>query len=50
MNDYWVRPLFTAPSLAVWSSSLVTVQSTFTVTGFVDQLPTWSITPVTPTG
>ena len=50
MKHYWVRPLFTAPSLAVWSSSLVTVQSTFTVTGFVDQLPTWSITPVTPTG
>jgi len=45
LSDYWVRPLFTAPSLVVWSSSLVTVQSSFTVTGFVDQLPTWSITP-----
>lgn len=48
MSDYWVRPLFTAPSLAVWSSTLVTVQSSFTETGFVDQLPTWSITPSAP--
>ena len=48
MSAYWVRPLFTAPSLVVWSSSLVTVQSSFAVTGFVDQLPTWSIAPVTP--
>ena len=45
LSDYWVRPLFTAPSLVVWSSSLATVQSSFTVTGFVDQLPTWSIAP-----
>jgi ABC-type transport system substrate-binding protein len=48
MSDYWVRPLFTAPSLAVWSSSLVTVQNSFTVTGFVDQLPLWSLSPTTP--
>jgi peptide/nickel transport system substrate-binding protein len=45
LSDYWVRPLFTAPSLVVWSSSLVTVQSSFTVPGFVDQLPSWSIAP-----
>jgi len=45
LSDYWVRPLFTPPSLVVWSSSLVTVQSSFTVTGFVDQLPSWSIAP-----
>ncbi|HVB50276.1 MAG TPA: ABC transporter substrate-binding protein [Acidimicrobiales bacterium] len=49
MKDYWVRPLFTAPSLAVWTSTLVTVQNSFTVTGFVDQLPTWSIAPLAPT-
>ena len=45
LSDYWVRPLFTAPSLVVWSNSLVTVQSSFAVAGFVDQLPTWSIAP-----
>jgi peptide/nickel transport system substrate-binding protein len=49
MKDYWVRPLFTAPSLAVWTSTLVTVQNSFTVAGFVDQLSTWSIAPVAPT-
>ncbi len=47
MTQYWVRPLFTTPSLAVWSSSLVTVQNSFTVSGFVDQLPTWSKAPPT---
>jgi peptide/nickel transport system substrate-binding protein len=45
LSNYWVRPLFTAPSLVVWSSSLATVQGSFTVTGFVDQLPSWSIVP-----
>jgi ABC-type transport system substrate-binding protein len=45
LTNYWVRPLFTAPSLVVWSNTLATVQSSFAVTGFVDQLPTWSIVP-----
>lgn len=49
MTDYWVRPLFTAPSLAVWSSGLVLVNGSFTVQGFVDQIPTWSLTPPSPT-
>ncbi len=43
MRNYWVRPLFTPPSLVVWSSSLVTIQNSFSVAGFVDQVPTWSI-------
>lgn len=45
MRNFWVRPLFTLPSLAAWSSSLATVQNSFAVAGFVDQLPTWSIAP-----
>ncbi len=49
MTNYWVRPLFTAPSLAVYTSTLVTVANSFTEAGFVDQLPTWSIVPPTPT-
>jgi peptide/nickel transport system substrate-binding protein len=48
MHNFWVRPLFTPPSLAVWSSSLVTVQNSFSVAAFVDQVPTWSITPLLP--
>jgi hypothetical protein len=47
MNDFWVRPLFTAPSLTVWSSTLTPVSSSFVVSGFVDQIPTWSKVPVT---
>jgi peptide/nickel transport system substrate-binding protein len=49
MNDYWVRPLFTAPSLVVWSKSLVPVNGSFTLTGFVDQAPLWSLLPPSPT-
>ena len=50
MRNYWARPLFTAPSIVVWSSSLVTVQNSLSVAGLVDQVPTWSIAPpLTPT-
>ncbi len=47
MNDFWVRPLFTAPSLSIWSGTLSPVVSSFLVAGFVDQLPTWSKVPIT---
>jgi ABC-type transport system substrate-binding protein len=47
MNDFWVRPLFTAPSLSIWSGTLTPVVSSFLVTGFVDQIPTWSKVPIT---
>ena len=42
LNDFWVRPLFTAPSLTIWSSTLAPVTNSFVVPGFVDQIPTWS--------
>jgi ABC-type transport system substrate-binding protein len=47
MTNYWVRPLFTAPSLIVWTGTLAPVQGSFTLSGFVDQIPTWSLTPPT---
>lgn len=50
MDDFWVRPLFTPPTLAVWSTALSTVASTYSVAGFVDQLPTWTILPATSSG
>jgi len=47
MTDFWVRPLFTAPTLVVWSSSLEAVNGSFTLAGFVDQVPLWStVSPV----
>lgn len=47
MDEFWVRPLFTPPSLAVWSASISTVAATYSVAGFVDQLPTWTVLPAT---
>jgi ABC-type transport system substrate-binding protein len=48
MRNFWVRPLFTPPSLVVWSSSLATVLNSISVAGLVDQVPTWSIAPPSP--
>jgi hypothetical protein len=47
MTDYWVRPLFTAPTLVVWANALTPVQSSFTLPGLVDQVPAWSMMPPT---
>jgi peptide/nickel transport system substrate-binding protein len=45
---YWVRPLFTPPSIQAWSNTLVGVTTSFSVPGLVDQLPLWTISaPVT---
>jgi ABC-type transport system substrate-binding protein len=42
-KNYWLRPLFTPPSLQAWSTSLVGVTTSFSVPGLVDQLPAWTI-------
>ncbi len=42
-KSYWVRPLFTPPSLQAWSTSLVGVTTSFSVPGLVDQIPGWTI-------
>jgi peptide/nickel transport system substrate-binding protein len=47
MTDYWVRPLFTAPTLVVWTNTLTPVQTSFTLPGLVDQVPSWSLAPAT---
>lgn len=47
MTTFWVRPLFTAPMLTIWSTTLSSVANSFTVGGFVDQVPTWSRLPTT---
>lgn len=49
MTDFWVRPLFTAPTLTIWSTQLSSVANSFTVAGFVDQLPSWTKLPATST-
>lgn len=47
LNAYWVRPLFTVPNVESWSSSLTNVVASYLTTGLVDQIPTWSIIPLT---
>ena len=48
VDSYWVRPLFTEPSLMAWANTVGTVEPTYSIPGLVDQLPTWTtITPVT---
>jgi hypothetical protein len=44
LNSYWVRPLFTSPSLLEWSNTLSGVNPSFSISGVLDQLPTWSLT------
>jgi peptide/nickel transport system substrate-binding protein len=49
LKSYWVRPLFTPPSLVEWSNDLATVYPCLSVPGFLDQVSGWTISPV-PTG
>jgi peptide/nickel transport system substrate-binding protein len=42
LNSYWIRPLFTAPSLVEWSDVLVGVTGSLSVPGFLDQLTGWN--------
>ena len=46
MKSYWVRPLFTPPSLVEWTNSLATVYPCLSVVGFLDQATGWTISPV----
>lgn len=47
MDLFWVRPLFTPPSLELWSTPLSTVAPAYSVEGFLDQLPSWTVVPTT---
>ena len=42
MTSFWVRPLFTPPSLMEWSNNLVGVTGASSVPGFMDQVPNWT--------
>jgi ABC-type transport system substrate-binding protein len=46
LKSYWVRPLFTPPSLVEWSNDLATVYPCLSVPGFLDQVSGWTISPV----
>jgi peptide/nickel transport system substrate-binding protein len=42
---YWVRPLFTSPSLLAWTNTLTGVTTSFSVPGLLDEEPIWSLAP-----
>jgi glutathione transport system substrate-binding protein len=42
LNEFWVRPLFTAPSLVEWSNNVSGVTGSLSVIGFVDEITGWN--------
>ena len=42
MTSFWVRPLFTSPSLEEWASSISGVVGGLSVSGFLDQETSWN--------
>jgi ABC-type transport system substrate-binding protein len=49
-NSYWVRPLFTSPSLLAWNNTLTGVTTSFSVPGLLDEVPNWTVAPPTTQG
>jgi len=49
-SSYWVRPLFTSPSLLAWTNTLAGVTTSFSVPGLLDEVPNWTVGPPTTTG
>ncbi len=49
LHDFWVRPLYTVPSLTVWSQDVANVVPSLSLNGLVDQVSDWGITPATAT-
>ncbi|MFZ1063576.1 MAG: ABC transporter substrate-binding protein [Acidimicrobiales bacterium] len=50
MSDFWVRPLFTAPSLVEWSNTIGLVYGSISVPGLADQVTGWGIVQPTSRG
>jgi ABC-type transport system substrate-binding protein len=49
-SSYWVRPLFTSPSLLAWTNTLTGVTTSFSVPGLLDEVPNWTVAPPTTSG
>jgi ABC-type transport system substrate-binding protein len=43
LTSYWVRPLFTSPSLLAWTNTLTGVTTSFSVPGLLDEEPNWTV-------
>ncbi len=49
LASYWVRPLFTPPSLVAWTSTVGGVNGSLSVPGFTDEITGWN-TVTAPSG
>jgi len=49
-SAYWVRPMFTSPSLLAWTDTLTGVTTSFSVPGLLDEEPNWTLAPPTTSG
>jgi peptide/nickel transport system substrate-binding protein len=49
-SSYWVRPLFTSPSLLAWTNTLTGVTTSFSAPGLLDQVPNWTVAPTATSG
>ncbi len=49
-SAYWVRPMFTSPSLLAWTDTLTGVTTSFSVPGLLDEEPNWTLAPPTTPG
>ena len=45
MKSYWVRPLFTAPSIVEWGNAVSGVTGSLSIPGFLDQVTSWNTAP-----
>jgi len=45
LTQFWVRPLYTIPSLTEWSDPVSNVVSALSVSGLVDQTTNWGVSP-----
>ncbi len=50
MSAFWVRPLFTTPSLVEWSNDLNDVYGSLSIAGIADQVMNWTIGDSNPQG
>lgn len=43
LHDFWVRPLYTVPSMTEWSGPVANVVPSLSLSGLVDQVSNWGI-------
>ena len=43
LSDFWVRPLYTVPSMTEWSGPVANVEPSLSLSGLVDQVSNWGI-------